>query len=77
MCRVAGSSPARVEIFFLSCSRHVVILHHTKNYFTKVSYFPKIFYHASLYGPTASGASVDPTLQVCSSAMLVLQIVGN
>jgi hypothetical protein len=31
----------------------------------------------SLYGPIASGASVDPTSQVCSSAILVLPIVGH
>jgi hypothetical protein len=40
-------------------------------------YFPKIYNHTSLYGPGASGASVDATSQICSSAMLVLPIVGN
>jgi hypothetical protein len=29
------------NIFILSCSRHVDILHYTKNYFSKVLYFPK------------------------------------
>jgi hypothetical protein len=72
---VAESNPQ--VIFFLSCRRHVVILHYAKNYYTEVLYFPKIFNHTSLYGPIASGASVDPTSQVCSSAMLVLTIVGN
>jgi hypothetical protein len=39
--------------------------------------FPKIYVHTSLYGPIASGASVDPTSQVCFSTMLLLPIVGN
>jgi hypothetical protein len=38
-------------------------------------YFSKIYNHTSLYDPIASGASDDPTSQVCSSAMLVLPIV--
>jgi hypothetical protein len=62
---------------FLSYSHHVVILYYPKNCYTKAFYFPKIFYHTSLYGPIASGASVDPTSQVCWPAMLVLTIVGN
>jgi hypothetical protein len=33
--------------------------------------------HTSLYGPIASGASVDPTLQVCWHAVLVLSILGD
>jgi hypothetical protein len=37
----------------------------------------KIYNHTSLYDPTATGASVNPTSQVCSHAMLVLPIVGN
>jgi hypothetical protein len=40
-------------------------------------YFPKIKKHTSLYGPIASGASVGPTSQVCSSNMLVSPIVEN
>jgi hypothetical protein len=59
------------------CSRYVYILHYAKNYFYKVWYFPKIHNLTSLYSPTASGASVDPTSHFCSSAMLVLLIVGN
>jgi hypothetical protein len=43
----------------------------------KFCIFPKIYKHTSLYSPTASGASVDPTSQVCSPAMFVLPIVGN
>jgi hypothetical protein len=62
--------------FSLSCSRHVV-LHYTKNYYIKVLYFPKTYNNTSLYGPTASGASVDTTPQVRSSAMLVLPIIIN
>jgi hypothetical protein len=34
------SNPNEVKKF-VSCSRHVVILHYTKNYETKVVYFPK------------------------------------
>jgi hypothetical protein len=74
---VMGLNPSQVETFsFLSCSRHAVILHYTKNYCTKVLYFPKIYNHTLLNGPIASGASVDPTSQVCSSAMLILPILG-
>jgi hypothetical protein len=40
-------------------------------------YFPKIYDLASLYGPIASGTNVDPTSQVCLSAMLLLPIVEN
>jgi hypothetical protein len=72
---VAGSNPGQIEIFL--CSRRVVILHYTKNYYTKVLHFLKIYNHTSLYGPIASGTSVDPTSQICLSAMLVLPIVGN
>jgi hypothetical protein len=32
-----------------------------KNYYIIVLYFPKIYNHTSLYGPIASGTSVDPT----------------
>jgi hypothetical protein len=72
---VTESNPGQVKTSsFLSCSRHV-ILH--KNYYTKVLYYSKICYLTSLYSPIASGASVDPTSQVCSPAMLVLPIVGN
>jgi hypothetical protein len=39
--------------------------------------FPKIFYHTSPYGPIASGASVDPTSQFCSSAMSILPIAES
>jgi hypothetical protein len=69
-----GLNPGKV-IFFLSCSCHVAILHYTENYYTKCLYFLKIYIHTSLYGPIASGASVDPTSQVCLSATLVLPIV--
>jgi hypothetical protein len=66
-----------VKLKIFSCSRHVVILHYTKNYSTKVLYFPRIYDHISLYGPIASGASIDHTSQVCSSAMFALPVVGN
>jgi hypothetical protein len=76
MFGVMGFNPGQVKTF-ISCSRHMIILHYTKNYNGKVLHFPDIFYHTSLYGPVASGASVDPTSQVCSSAMLVKPIVWN
>jgi hypothetical protein len=69
--RFVGSSPSKVKILFFHSASMLLL----KNYYTKVLYFPKI--HASLYGPIASGASVDPTSQVCSSAMLVFPIVEN
>jgi hypothetical protein len=53
------------------------ILHYTKYYKTKVVHFLELYHHTSLYDPVASGASVDPTSQVRSSAMLVLPIEGN
>jgi hypothetical protein len=74
---VIGLNPGEVMCILLSCRRYVVILHHTKNYYTKVLYFMKVSNHTSLYGPVASGASADPTSQVCSSAVLVLPIVEN
>jgi hypothetical protein len=43
--------------------RPFVVLHYTKNYFSKVAYFSKIYY-TSKYDPTVSGASVDPTSQI-------------
>jgi hypothetical protein len=43
-----------------------------KELFSKVTHFPKIYTHTSVYDPTASSASVDPTSQVCSSAILVI-----
>jgi hypothetical protein len=55
---VIGSNPGPVKKILL-CSRHVVILHYTKNYYSKVLCFPKIFSHASLYDPVAGDAIVD------------------
>jgi hypothetical protein len=43
----------------------------------KFCIFRKSITMHQLYGPTASGATVDPSSQVYSSAMLVLPIVGN
>jgi hypothetical protein len=75
--RVTGLNPGQVNFLSLSCSVHVVILYYTKNSFYKVLYVLNIYNHTSFYGLTASGVSVNPTSQVCSSAMLVLPIVGN
>jgi hypothetical protein len=68
-----------VNFIFVSCSRHFVLLHsaYTKNCYTKVVQFSEIYYSTSLYDPTVSGASVNPTSQVRSYAMLVLPIAGN
>jgi hypothetical protein len=59
------------KCFFLSCSRHDIILRYTENYYIKVLFSENL----QPYGPIASCASVDPTSQVCSPAMLVLLIV--
>jgi hypothetical protein len=72
-----GSNPGQLKTLFLSCNRHVDILHYTKNYFPNGLYFPKIYNQTSLYDPVASGTNVDPTTKVCSSAMSVLPIDGN
>jgi hypothetical protein len=45
--------------------------------FPSVLCFPKMFKLTSLRGHTTSGASVDRTSQVCSSAMLGLPIIEN
>jgi hypothetical protein len=42
----------------------------------KVTMLTKIFCHTSMYDPTASDSSVDPTSQVSLLATL-LQAVGN
>jgi hypothetical protein len=42
-----------------------------------VLYLPKFCNRTSLYVPAASGASVDPTSQVCSSAILALPIAED
>jgi hypothetical protein len=47
------------------------------NDYNEVVYFPKNYNHTLLYGCILSDAIVDPNSQVCSSAMLVLPIVGN
>jgi hypothetical protein len=75
-CSIRMGSRDRILVKFFYAAI-VVILHYTKNYYTKVLYFPKIYNHTSLYGPVACGARVDPTSQVCPTAMLVLLIVGN
>jgi hypothetical protein len=75
---VAGSNPGQVNFFFMQPPHCYFTLYCTKNYFfSKGLYFLKICNHTSSYVPTTSGANVDPTSQVCSSAMLVLPIVGN
>jgi hypothetical protein len=50
-------------------SCYYFILH--KDYYTEVTCFPKIDNRMSSYGPAVSGASVDFSSQVCSSAILV------
>jgi hypothetical protein len=43
----------------------------------KVTMVTKIYNRTSLYDPLASGASVGPTSQVSSSAILLSPMVGN
>jgi hypothetical protein len=75
---VTGLNPGEVKIFFsfhaAAMSLYYIIQRITKQ---KFCIFQKSFFHASLYGPTASGTGINPTSQVCLSAMLVLLIVGN
>jgi hypothetical protein len=74
---VTGLNPGQVNFLSLSCSVHVVILYYTKNSFYKVLYVLNIktIHHFMVLLQVV--LSVDPTSQVCSSAMLVLPIVGN
>jgi hypothetical protein len=65
-----------MKIVFVS-RNYVLLLYIVKNDYTKILYFRNIKSHTSLRGPTASGASVDPTSLAYSSAMLVLHNVGN
>jgi hypothetical protein len=44
---------------------------------TKVTIVTKMTNYTSLYDPTPSGVSVDPTSQVSSSAISVLPTVEN
>jgi hypothetical protein len=67
-----------VKSVFFSCSCHVVILHYTKNCYSRVFCFVKICNCTLLCSPIAVGASVDDTLQVCLFVcLLVLPIVEN
>jgi hypothetical protein len=43
MLGVVGSNPCQVNTFFLYFMQAHVILHCTKNYHTKILYFPKIY----------------------------------
>jgi hypothetical protein len=43
----------------------------------KINMVTMIYYHPSLYDPIASDASVDPTSQISSNAILLLSMVGN
>jgi hypothetical protein len=71
---VVKSNPNQV-FFFVSCCHHIVILHiqRTTN---QVLYFSRIYHHTTLYGAILSRASVGPTSEVRSSAVLLL-IVEN
>jgi hypothetical protein len=74
---VMGSNAGQVKHFFSFLQPLCFYFALYKNYKTKLLYFPKIYNYTSLNGPNANYASIDPTSQVCSSAMLVLLIVGN
>lgn len=70
-------NPDDVKFSFASYSRHVVTNTIQRTTMPQLYTLSKIFYHTSFYRPTASGANVDPTSEVSSSAMLVLIIAGN
>jgi hypothetical protein len=74
---VRGSSRGRVKFFIVSCRCLVAVSVCTKNCCTKVVYLSKSYYHTSMCDPILSGASVSPTSQVRSSAMLVLPTMEN
>jgi hypothetical protein len=75
MYGVAGSNSRQGCIFFSA----TLLLFYTKQEIAKPNFriFSENLNYTSLYGPIVSGASVDPTSQVCSPAMLVLPIAGN
>jgi len=57
---------------------NTIILCSTKKItLANVAYFMKLSYHKSFQDPALSATSVAPTSQVCSSAMLLLLIIGN
>jgi hypothetical protein len=70
-------NPGQVILFFVLCSNHFVLLHYTKNYYTKMFNFLKIYDYTSLYGTVMCGIIVNSTSQICLSAMFLLPIVGN
>jgi hypothetical protein len=70
---VIESNPGQIKTLF-SCNRRVVL---TKSGYTMVLYLLKFCNRTSLYVTAASGASVDPTSQVCSSAILALPIAED
>jgi hypothetical protein len=72
--RIEFSSSLNFFLLFLQPSCYFT-LH--KELLSQCFVFSDIFNHTSLYGPIASGGGVEPTLQVCSPAMLVLPIGGN
>jgi hypothetical protein len=65
------------SVFFLFHAAAMLLFYIIQRITTRVLYFPQIYNYTSLCGPIASGTSVDPTSQVCSSAMLVLPIAEN
>jgi hypothetical protein len=64
-----GSNPGEIKTFFFHAA--VMLFYITQRITFRNFVFSEIHNHASLYGPIASDASVDPALEVCSSAMLV------
>jgi hypothetical protein len=65
---------SEVKNLLLFHAAAMLFLQWTKNYFTQVAYFSKIYIHRSLYDPILSGISVAPTLQVHASTMLVSRL---
>jgi hypothetical protein len=48
-----------------------------KLYLDKILHFSRIYYHTPFQGPILSGIRAIATLQVRSSAMLLLLVPGN
>jgi hypothetical protein len=58
-----GSNSGKITFNFLSCSRHVIILHYTQN--SHIDFvFSENLSHASLPGGMANGVTFDSTSQV-------------
>jgi hypothetical protein len=76
MQRIRGSNPFQVKIILVHATA-MLLFYIIQSIIIHVLYCSKFFCHTLLHGHITSGAVVDLTSQVCSSAMLVLPTVGN